>query len=100
MTGLEAYSELKAATAELPIWSEFAVQASDAIDLQKLTVTDLEDRGYDHSVAVRTSADLMTGSLDELGKSMGLCLVKDPKAHSLQPRRQAARAVMISYTQG
>jgi hypothetical protein len=85
MTGLEAYDALKAATANLTCGSEFVVQTSDALDLEKLSVSDLESRDYDHSVAERVSADLFAQSLDELGKSMGLRLEKDPNAQRLLP---------------
>ena len=84
MTGLEAYDSLKAATANLPCGSSFAVHTLDSLDLGKLTVSDLKARSYDQAIAERVSADLLNGSLDELGRSMGLALKKDPKADRLQ----------------
>ena len=85
MTGLKAYDALKAATASLPQNSEFAVHPVDALDLQKLLVSDLESRDYDHSVAEKVSGDLLEGNLTELGSSMGLQLTKDSSAPRFGP---------------
>ena len=80
MNGLQAYDALKATTQHLPHGNEFAVNTLDALDLQKLTVSDLESRGFDTVTAERVSNDLLMGSLKELGKSMGLSLLSDPDA--------------------
>lgn len=83
MSGLQAYDALKAATRDLPRGSEFVVNTLDGLDLQKLTVSDLESRDYATSVAERVSSDLLSGSLEQLGKSMGLRLRSDPNAPRL-----------------
>lgn len=83
MTGAEAFDALKRATNGLPIGSVFAVHPLDVIDLQKLKVSDLESRGYDRETAKRVSSDLLNGSLNELGRSMGLKLRKDQRASRL-----------------
>ncbi len=85
MTGLQAYDALKAATASLPQNIEFAVHPVDALDLQKLSISDLESRDYDHSVAEKVSGDLLDGNLTELGQSMGLRLTKDSSASRFNP---------------
>ena len=73
-TGLEAYDALKSATQGMPDGSAYTLSKIERRDLGKLSVTDLLSRGYDEKVAEEVSTSLMNGSVDLLGKSMGLSL--------------------------
>ena len=46
MTGLQAFDKLNAATRDFRCGRDFAVNTVDVIDLTKLTVLNLESRGY------------------------------------------------------
>ncbi len=76
MDGPDAYEALIRATSELSSGSSFSISLCDVIDLQKLKVSELEERGVARKTAERISSDLLQGRLDELGKHLGLKLTK------------------------
>jgi hypothetical protein len=84
-TGLEMLDALKSATRDLPAHSEFAVNPFDKLDLCKLTVADLLQRGFDTAIAERVVEDLNRQSVAALGTHLGLELKVDKKAPNLIP---------------
>jgi len=84
-TGLEMYDALKDATSHLEVGSEFTINAIDSYDLCKLTVSDLESRGYDRKVAEEVSGALLQNDFEPFGRSLGLTIHISPDAPRLIP---------------
>lgn len=91
-TGLEMFDALKRAMANQSVGSRFEVNTFDAKDLMKLTECDLVARGFDPAVAMQVERDLLSGSLSELGKSLGLELSVSRQVDNLIPGEGLRRA--------
>ena len=67
-------------SAHLPYGSRVVVNPLDALDLQKLTASELQWRGFEKNIAKLVSKDLLSGRLVALGNSVGLELMVDSNA--------------------
>ena len=94
-SGIEMYRALKQATAELPDGSEFSINPSDRCDLSTLTQVDLTSLGLNPDIAHAVEQDLLHGSVNELGKAMGLRLRVVRHARNLIPGEGIRRATEL-----
>ncbi len=85
-TGLQMYDALRTATHSKPIGTTVAVNPIDAIDLQKLTVSDLVSRGFNTTKAEEVSSALLRGDIEPLGRAMGLVLETNQNVTALFQR--------------
>ena len=82
-TGVEMYDALKAATADLGIGDKFTINTVESYDLCKLTVSDLESRGFDTRVAEEVSGALLERDFVPFARSLGLTIRISPDAPRL-----------------
>ena len=78
-----------------PNLRELRLSMFDAIDLGKLTPSDLQSFGVGIKESEQIGTDLLQGSLDELGKWLGTKLVKDHRQRNLIPGEGFRRAAGI-----
>jgi len=84
-TGLQTYDALKDATADLEIDSEFTINTIDSRELCKLTVSDLESRGYDRKDAEEVSGALLQNDFEPFARRLRLKIRITANAPRLVP---------------
>lgn len=94
-TGIQMLEAVREAIRQRPGITELSLSVFDAIDLQKLKPSDLEELGVDRHRAEVISADLMQGSLQELSNWLGIKLVKDKRQENLIPGEGFRRSAGI-----
>jgi hypothetical protein len=97
-TGKQMLEAVLQAVRSQPGLPELRLSTFDAIDLEKLTPSDLQDLGVDTAMAERISGDLLSGSFDELGNWLGTKLVRDKAAKNLIPGEGLRRTAGIWWT--
>ena len=97
-TGKEMLEAVREAVRREPELEELRLSSFDACDLCKLTSSELVAFGVDPERAEQISADLMNGSLHELGEWLGLLLMKVKHQRSLIPGEGFRRTAGIWAT--
>jgi hypothetical protein len=97
-TGKQMLEAVLQAVRSQPGLPELRLSTFDAIDLEKLTPSDLQSLGVDTGKAERIGGDLLSGSFDELGNWLGTKLVRDKAAKNLIPGEGLRRTAGIWWT--
>jgi hypothetical protein len=84
-TGRQMLEAVLQAIRSQPALPELRLSTFDAIDLEKLTPSDLQGFGVDAKTCELICGDLLNESLDELGNWLGTKLVRDKAAKNLIP---------------
>ncbi len=84
-TGLEMLDALRSAIRDLPCGSAFSVNQFDKLDLCKLTLDELQQRGVNGVVGEQIVAKLSHQDLTALGQHLGIRLEMDNEAENLIP---------------
>ncbi|HEX4147059.1 MAG TPA: hypothetical protein VHY91_26410 [Pirellulales bacterium] len=97
-TGKQMLEAVLQAVRSHPDQKELRLSIFDAIDLGKLTPSDLQELGVDLQRSEQISGDLLSGSFDELGNWLGTKLVRDKAAKNLIPGEGFRRTAGIWWT--
>jgi hypothetical protein len=97
-TGKQMLEAVLVAVRSQPGLPELRLSTFDAIDLEKLTPSDLQSLGVETRKAELISGDLLNGGLDELGNWLGTRLVRDKLQKNLIPGEGFRRTAGIWWT--
>jgi hypothetical protein len=97
-TGKEMLEAVRHVLRSQPSLRELRISVFDALDLEKLTPSDLRSLNLSVDESERITSDLLTGSLEELGNWLGTKLVKDHRQRNLIPGEGFRRTAGIWAT--